>query len=53
MKSVDKENWEKVVNEEYKRMKKHKVWEAVKREVVPADAKVLTSKSQRARVRTS
>ena len=42
MKLVDKKNWEKAVNEEHKLMKKHKVWEEVKREDVPADAKVLT-----------
>ena len=43
MKSVDKENWEKAVDEEHERMVKHKVWQAVKRDNVPPNAKVLTS----------
>lgn len=30
MKSVDKEQWQKAVDEEYERMRKNKVWEAVK-----------------------
>jgi len=43
MKTVDKEHWQRAVGEEHARMQKHKVWEAVKREEVPADVKVLTS----------
>jgi len=43
MKTADKELCQRAVDKEHARMHKHKVWEAVKREEVPADAKVLTS----------
>jgi hypothetical protein len=43
MKGSDNENWQKAVDEEHDRMQKHRVWEAVLRDGIPAQAKILTS----------
>ena len=43
IRSADKEQWQKAVDKEYEWMHKHKVWEVVQWDDVPADAKGLTS----------
>jgi len=43
MASSDKEHWEKAVEEEHQRMLKHDVFQAIPRNEVPKDAKILTS----------
>ena len=42
MKTEDKENWEKAVNEDHKCILKYKVWEPVKKSEVSKDVKILT-----------
>jgi hypothetical protein len=43
MATADRAKWEKAVEEEHKRMLKHKVWKPVSRDEVPKGAKILTS----------
>ena len=42
MAGKDAEKWQKAMDEEHKRMMKHKVWKAVPMEEVPKDSKILT-----------